>query len=114
MKNVISAKYFNSGGGCITYYGQLENGKYFVLGLNHLMILNADYGDTLTDEFYEKTGGDTYDWEKEHTLEQYSFPTSEKYPNDIVTAIFEKLKETYPNRNDWDDLCNTELLRDKE
>ena len=36
MKNVISAKYFNSGGGCITYYGQLENGKYFVLGLNHL------------------------------------------------------------------------------
>ena len=106
---VIKAKYYNSGGNVLVYYGQLENGRYFSLSMNQLFILDADYAETLTEEFYNETEGDTYEWDKKHTLESYSFPSTDKDAIDTVKNIFKKLKEIYPN-GDWDRLCKGELL----
>ena len=107
--NVISAKDYNSGGNVLVYYGKLDNGRYYSLGLNQLFILDADYEETLTEKFYNETEGDTYEWNKQHIIEKYEFPTNDNYATDIVKDIFKVLKETYPDMRDWDALCNKEL-----
>ncbi len=56
-----------------------------------------------------ETEGDTYKWNKKHTLESYSFPSTDRDAIDTVKNIFKKLKEIYPN-GDWDRLCKGELL----
>ena len=44
-----------------------------------------------------ETEGDTYEWNKKHTLESYSFPSTGRDAIDTVKNIFKKLKEIYPN-----------------
>lgn len=106
---VLTADYYNSGGNVYIYYGKLEDGKYYSLSGSTLYILNADYGENLTDEFYEKTDGDCYEWEQKHILEQFSFPTSDAEIKKTGKNIFKKLKELYPNSDRWEDRCCAEL-----
>ena len=55
---IEKAKWFNSGGGIIVYYGKLNNGLYFSYGEDTLIIFDDDYEHTriegLTDEWVEK------------------------------------------------------------
>ena len=81
---------YNSGGNVMIYYGKLDNGKYFVFDMDSLSILDTDYAETLTDEFYAETDGDTFDWDAKHVIKTYYI--SEKYNckdwiNDLVTEI---------------------------
>ena len=54
-------------------------------------------------------GDDSWKGYKKHTLESYSFPSTDKDAIDTVKNIFKKLKEVYPN-GEWDRLCKGELL----
>ena len=86
----------DTGGGCKTYFGKLSDGTYFVFGLGSLMLCDADYAEVFTQEFFDKTGGDTYEWEKEH--KKFEFTDPKKVPEDkkdlvkkIISGSFEKL-----------------------
>ena len=94
--HVVDADYENTGGGINTYYGKLSNGQYFVFGLGSVMICDADYGETFTEEFFDQTGGDTYEWEQEHKIAEFSDvkKVSKNYKDLVKTIIeetFEKL-----------------------
>jgi len=76
---------YHSGGGVIVHYGLLSNGNYFTYSLDTFCILDSDYGETLTEKFFEETDGDTYDWDKEHCLKVYDL--SNEYPTEIKEII---------------------------
>lgn len=105
---IVTANFFDSGGYCYIYFGKLDDCRYYSLGSDILLILKKDYGETLTDEFFEETGGDTYDWEQENIIEQYEIPLTDKEMIKLGKAIFAKLKEKYP-KGDWDRICKSEL-----
>ncbi len=75
LGSVTNASYEETGGGCYTYWGKMSNGQYFVFGLNNLAILDADYGETMTEAFFNETEGDTTEWEKAHTIEVMQYPS---------------------------------------
>ncbi len=79
-----------TGGGIITYWGLLEDGRYFVYGNDVFSFCDADYGYTFTKEFYKKTGGDTFKWEKKHCKTTYYSPeTFTPLVNDIIQRVIE-------------------------
>ena len=57
----------NTGGNTLVIMGQLENGNYFGLGDEWLVIFDANYHQAYLDGL---TGGET-DWEEEHTIDSY-------------------------------------------
>ncbi len=105
---VVNANYEETGGGIITYYGSLDNGKYFVFGNNTLLFCDADYGEVFTEEFFEQTDGDISEWEQEHVLRSFEYPSS-KAPEEIVVDAFKVLANRYPGKRNWYDLCRKEL-----
>ena len=68
---VVKADLLNAGGNCKVIWGQLDNDKYFVFERETFSFLDADYGETLTDEFFERTSGDTSEWDKAHVIKSY-------------------------------------------
>lgn len=76
-----------TGGGCMTYWGLLQDGRYFVYGLNVFMFADADYGYTFTEKFFNETGGDTYEWEKKHATKIYY--NSSEYTAEVNEIISE-------------------------
>ncbi|MEE3344441.1 MAG: hypothetical protein VZS44_10145 [Bacilli bacterium] len=109
---VLKADVFNAGGNCLLYYGQFEDGLYFVISENQLFILDTNYLEVFEDNYYIKTGGITTKWEKEHTLEMYELRNASNDIVEMVEDIFKKLKETHSSIYDWNTLCNIELFRD--
>lgn len=89
-KEVIQANKEMTGGNCYVYYGRFSDGTYFSFCLNTFIIWNADYGITFTQEFYDETEGDTYQWEQDHLLEIYNYPSKEV--DSYVEQTFEILK----------------------
>ena len=80
------------------YYGSLKNGNYFWLCEDDLLICDSDPAEVYTEEFFEKTDGDTYDWEQEHVINMFMFPlqgVNPTYPEGIVKETFEILKRKY-------------------
>ncbi len=107
---VIDAGYEETGGGCMTYFGSLDNGEYFILGQNNLMFCDSDPKVLFTEEFFNESGGDTLEWEKAHKIWEIEFPTKDEYATNTVKKAFEILKEKYGSRYPWDTLCEKELL----
>ena len=66
--HVVEARSEMTGGRCYTYWGKLSDGTFFVWFDDVFSILDSDYSVTFTPEFFKETDGDTYRWEKEHTL----------------------------------------------
>ena len=111
--NVIEVTHYDGGGNCNVYYDKMDNGKHFLLSQGNLSILDADWAETLTEEFFDETEGDTLDWGKEHTLERYEYPIAEqkeKHPEQIVRQAFEILKKKEPKAPwNWDEYCLDEI-----
>lgn len=93
--HVVDVHCEDTGGHVFTYYGKLSNGQYFVLGLGAVMLCDADYGETLTEEFYDQTGGDTYEWEQDHKIAEFSDASkvSNKYKDLVKTIIVESFEK---------------------
>ena len=89
-KKVIEANLEMTGGNCYVFYGKFSNNTYFSFGLDTFMIWDADYGETFTKEFFDKTDGDTYEWEKDHLLKKYKYPCKEI--ENYVEQTFEILR----------------------
>lgn len=105
---VIEAHIEETGGGCYTYWGKLDTGKYFVFGLNSLAISDADYSIVFTPEFFEETGGDNTEWTKEHFLERYTYPSGKANP--LILDAFSVLKaQDGANIDFLNNLENSEL-----
>lgn len=79
-----------TGGRVLTDYGQLNNNLYFACCCDVLGLYDEDYGITFTKEFYDKTGGDTYAWERKHKVKIYHLPTTNETANLILLAILQK------------------------
>ncbi len=93
---VKSVTVADTGGRVKVYYGGLDNGLDYALGSESLIICDADYGETLTDEFFNKTEGDTFDWEQKHVKESFDLSSDAKFPQhvtDIVMQVFSYLGE---------------------
>ena len=89
--NLIQVGCEMTGGGIMTYWGLLDDGRYYVFStLGSFAFGNSDYGYTFTIPFYNKTGGDCYEWEKKHY--KVRFDENEGYPNE-VKEIIEKTLE---------------------
>lgn len=107
---VIDADYEMTGGYNYTYWGRFDNGEYFVFGMNTFQKLDADYGITFTEEFFKETGGDTYDWEKEHQIGDYiEYPKCSKEVDECIRETFKILKQKYPNNSLLDSLMDSEI-----
>ena len=99
---VIDADFEYTGGGCMTAYGKLSDGTYFAATDDTFSTFDSDFKETLTEEFYKETEGDTSDWEEAHlinTENTYGFKYKEelneilckKYP-DYIREIRDMLK----------------------
>ena len=106
MKYVSEVKGFNSGGNIMVYYGKLLNSdKFFVYGNDILSILNADYGETLTEDFVQ----DSFWWEKEHTIKNYETKDFDDYPYStwLHGIVRETLESIYGNNKNGDKFLMT-------
>ena len=92
-KKVIEAHQELTGGNCYVFFGKFNDGTYFSFGLDTFIIWDADYGITFTQEFYDETEGDTYQWEQDHLLEKYNYPSKEIEPYVEQTLEILKRKE---------------------
>ena len=79
-----------TGGNVFTDYGKLNNNLYFVTCCDTLCLCDEDYGVTFTEEFYNKTNGDTLQWERKHIIKTYNIPTQSETANLILLAILKK------------------------
>ncbi len=111
---VVNASYEETGGGCYTYWGKLSSGRYFVFALNRIAILNSDFGETQTEKFFEETGGDIGEWEREHLISEGEYPSEET--NWLINETFDwLLNKNNTARNNLNRLKECELKRkDKE
>ena len=82
---IIQVQFADTGGNCRTYWGLLEDGRYFVYFLDAFEFLDADFGITLTRPFFDKTGGDITEWENEHRTAIYF--ESDGYPDEVKEII---------------------------
>lgn len=89
-RHVVEAHSEYTGGGCITYWGKFSDGTFFAFGMGTFAIYDADYGITFTPEFYDLTDGDSYKWEKEHTIESFNHPSRKADP--YIQEVMEMLK----------------------
>jgi hypothetical protein len=94
-KSVIEANLEMTGGNCYVFYGKFNDETYFSFGLDTFMILDADYGITLTKEFFDMTDGDSYEWEKEHLIKKY------KYPSKQIELYVEQTFEILRRKGIW-------------
>ena len=70
VKNYVAE---NTGGNTIVYMGQFEDGNYFRLGDENLVIFDDDYHQAYLDEL---TAGET-DWEEVHMIDSYYYDSDE-------------------------------------
>ena len=76
--HVTKADYEMTGGGCYTFWSELNDGRYIVFNNDYFGYLDSNYGEVMTQEFFDKTGGDSTDWEEEHTLVSVEYPFTRK------------------------------------
>ena len=90
---VVEIDYENTGGQVDVYYGKLSNGKYFALSTDNTVvyILDADFAYTMTDEFFEDTEGDSYDWMENHWLDTVSISKCDFVNANCNEQIFNKM-----------------------
>lgn len=92
MLYVTKIDFEMTGGIVLTYYGDLSNGQHFAFSNGTVMILDADYAETFSKEFLEKSEGDAWEWEQQHKVAEFYSPESvpEEYRG-IVSESFEAL-----------------------
>lgn len=92
-EHVLYANSEYTGGGVNTYYGRLSDGQYFVFELGVFMLCDADYAEVFTPKFFKETGGDTYEWEKEHGTAIFFNP--KEIPENQKDIVRIAIKETF-------------------
>ena len=68
---ILYAKSEMTGGNIWTYWGRLEDGRYYAFTDTTFGFYDADYGYTMTEEFFNETEGDSWEWEQEHCKGTY-------------------------------------------
>lgn len=91
--HITEIDYENTGGQVDVYYGKLSDGKYFALSTDDTVayILDADYAYTMTDEFFEDTEGDSYEWMESHWLDTMMISKCNFINDNCREHIFNKM-----------------------
>lgn len=78
----------NTGGGIYVAWGSFENGNYFAIGDELLMIYDEDEFVAMDSSEYQK---DSYTWQLKHTIDSCS--NDDKMYLDVLKQIYDRCSE---------------------